>query len=115
MATKGTRRRTCSTRLDPRAAHRSWNGEHVASASAVKTKRPRAGATSAGEQATGLSQINSAVNQMDQITQQNAAMVEQAAAAAYSLKDQFGALSDLVGTFRTPDAGAGTPLARRAA
>ena len=71
--------------------------------------------TSAGEQATGLSQINSAVNQMDQITQQNAAMVEQAAAAAYSLKDQFGALSDLVGTFRTPDAGAGTPLARRAA
>ena len=71
--------------------------------------------TSAGEQATGLSQINSAVNQMDQITQQNAAMVEQAAAAAYSLKDQFGALSDLVGTFRTPAAAAGTPQARRAA
>ena len=40
-------------RLDPRAAHRAWNVEHVASALAAKTKRPRAGAASAGEQACG--------------------------------------------------------------
>ena len=53
MATTSTRRRTCSTRLDSRAAHRAWNGEHVASASAAKTKRPRAGNASAGELARG--------------------------------------------------------------
>jgi methyl-accepting chemotaxis protein len=38
-------------------------------------------AASAREQATGLDQVNNAVNQMDQVTQQNAAMVEQTTAA----------------------------------
>jgi methyl-accepting chemotaxis protein len=42
-------------------------------------------AASAQEQATGLVQVNTAVNQMDQVTQQNAAMVEQSTAASHSL------------------------------
>ena len=42
-------------------------------------------AASAQEQASGLSQVNSAVNQMDQVTQQNAAMVEESTAASRSL------------------------------
>ena len=42
-------------------------------------------AESSQEQATGLNQVNAAVNQMDQVTQQNAAMVEQATAAASAL------------------------------
>ena len=45
-------------------------------------------ASSAQEQATGLNQVNQAVNQMDQVTQQNAAMVEQTTAATHSLKGQ---------------------------
>jgi methyl-accepting chemotaxis protein len=42
-------------------------------------------AASAQEQATGLNQVNTAINQMDQVTQQNAAMVEETTAAAHSL------------------------------
>jgi len=54
---------------------------------------------SAQEQATGLSQVNTAVNQMDQVTQQNAAMVEEATAAAASLKSEAMELGRLVGRF----------------
>ena len=56
-------------------------------------------ARSSQEQATGLSQVNTAVNQMDQVTQQNAAMVEQATAAAASLRGESQGLSDLVARF----------------
>ena len=52
------------------------------------------------EQSTGLRQINQAVAGLDQMTQQNAALVEQSAAAAESLRDQASRLSGLVGTFR---------------
>jgi methyl-accepting chemotaxis protein len=62
-------------------------------------------AASAQEQATGLHQVNSAVNQMDQVTQQNAAMVEEAAAAAHSLREETDALSELIAQFRVGDAG----------
>ncbi len=65
-------------------------------------------ATSAQEQSTGLSQVNSAVNQMDQVTQQNAAMVEEATAAASQLRGEAGNLSRLVGRFRI---GGGPPAA----
>ena len=58
-------------------------------------------ARSSQEQATGLNQVNSAVNQMDQVTQQNAAMVEEATAAAAGLKSEANALAALVGRFRT--------------
>ncbi len=57
-------------------------------------------AASAQEQATGLAQVNTAVNQMDQVTQQNAAMVEQSTAASHSLAAEAEALARLVGQFR---------------
>lgn len=55
---------------------------------------------SATEQATGLREINTAVNQMDQVTQQNAAMVEQTSASSASLNDEAAALRSLVTKFR---------------
>jgi len=58
-------------------------------------------AQSSQEQATGLAQVNTAVNQMDQVTQQNAAMVEQATAASVGLRSEAGELARLVGRFRT--------------
>ena len=58
-------------------------------------------AQSSQEQATGLNQVNSAVNQMDQVTQQNAAMVEEATAAAANLKSEAGELARLVARFET--------------
>jgi len=54
---------------------------------------------SAQEQASGLAEVNIAVNQMDHVTQQNAAMVEQTTAATHSLKDQTAELVNLVGAF----------------
>ncbi len=57
-------------------------------------------AASAHEQATGLGQVNTAVNQMDQVTQQNAAMVEEATAASHSLEGEAAELARLVGTFQ---------------
>ncbi len=57
-------------------------------------------ARSAQEQAVGLSQVNVAVNQMDQVTQQNAAMVEEATAAASSLRAEAAELARLVGRFQ---------------
>jgi methyl-accepting chemotaxis protein len=53
-----------------------------------------------GEQSTGLRQVNEAVAGLDQMTQQNAALVEEGAAAAESLNEQVLRLSRLVGTFR---------------
>jgi methyl-accepting chemotaxis protein len=53
-----------------------------------------------GEQATGIVQIGQAVAQMEQVTQQNAALVEQAAAAAGSLEAQARQLENAVSSFR---------------
>ncbi len=52
------------------------------------------------EQSTGIGQVNQAVLQMDQVTQQNAALVEEAAAAAASLEDQAARLAQSVSVFR---------------
>jgi methyl-accepting chemotaxis protein len=52
------------------------------------------------EQSSGIDQVNTAVAQMDEVTQQNAALVEQAAAAAESLEEQAATLSETVGQFR---------------
>ena len=52
------------------------------------------------EQSNGISQINCAVTQLDQMTQQNAALVEESAAAAESLREQAARLSQVVATFR---------------
>ena len=55
------------------------------------------------EQSSGIGQVNTAVTQLDQMTQQNAALVEQSAAAAESLKEQAQALTRAVGSFRLHD------------
>ncbi|HKX44564.1 MAG TPA: Cache 3/Cache 2 fusion domain-containing protein [Burkholderiaceae bacterium] len=52
------------------------------------------------EQRSGIGQVNTAVTQLDQMTQQNAALVEESAAAAESLKEQARKLTDSVSTFR---------------
>jgi methyl-accepting chemotaxis protein len=52
------------------------------------------------EQTMGIEQINEAILQMDRVTQQNAALVEEAAAAAASLQDQSGALAQVVSVFQ---------------
>jgi methyl-accepting chemotaxis protein len=57
-------------------------------------------AASAQEEATGLNQVNGAINQMDQVTQQNAAMVEQSTAASHSLLHEANELVNLLGAFR---------------
>ena len=52
------------------------------------------------EQSSGIEQINQAISQMDQATQQNAALVEEASAAAASLQEQAGNLSQVVSVFK---------------
>jgi methyl-accepting chemotaxis protein len=54
------------------------------------------------EQSTGIGHVNRAITEMDTVTQQNAALVEEAAAAAGSLQDQAAGLSELVSRFRLP-------------
>jgi methyl-accepting chemotaxis protein len=53
------------------------------------------------EQHTGIEQVNRAVVQMDQVTQQNAALVEEASAAAQTMAEQARVLRDAVGAFKT--------------
>ncbi len=71
-------------------------------------------ALSSQEQATGLNQVNVAVNQMDQVTQQNAAMVEEATAAAANLRTEAGELAGQVSRFQI-GAQAVSEVRRRAA
>jgi methyl-accepting chemotaxis protein len=55
------------------------------------------------EQTSGIEQVNQAITQMDDVTQQNAALVEQAAAAAESLEEQAQNLVNTVGSFKVDD------------
>ncbi len=57
-------------------------------------------AASSAEQARGLAEVNTAVGEMDQVTQQNAAMVEQATAASHTLKSEMRRLTELMAHFR---------------
>jgi methyl-accepting chemotaxis protein len=57
-------------------------------------------AASAEVQATGLNEVNAAINQMDQVTQKNAAMVEEATAASHALAGEAAELARLVGLFQ---------------
>jgi methyl-accepting chemotaxis protein len=57
-------------------------------------------AASAREQSTALVEVNTAINQMDQVTQQNAAMVEETTAATMALKNEASELARMVGRFR---------------
>ncbi|MBC3869495.1 methyl-accepting chemotaxis protein [Undibacterium oligocarboniphilum] len=68
--------------------------------------------TEAGlEQSADIAQINDAVTEMDTLTQQNAALVEEAAAAAASLREQAEHLSDVVSVFRLQAGGSTTVVA----
>ncbi|WP_418137419.1 methyl-accepting chemotaxis protein [Agrobacterium sp. El2ro-1b] len=60
---------------------------------------------SAQEQSSGLQQINTAVNQMDQDTQKNAAMVEESTAASHGLAREASSLNRLIAQFKLSEAG----------
>jgi methyl-accepting chemotaxis protein-1 (serine sensor receptor) len=72
-------------------------------------------AAASSEQSRGIEQVNQAINQMDEVTQQNAALVEEAAAASKSLEDQGRLLNDAVAFFRLDGANRGTAPAPRGA
>ncbi|SAL61420.1 methyl-accepting chemotaxis protein [Caballeronia peredens] len=63
-------------------------------------------AAASEEQSSGIEQVSRAVTQMDEVTQQNAALVEEAAAAAQSLEDQAGRLRQAVAVFQVTDGAA---------
>jgi len=63
------------------------------------------------EQSDGIEQVNQAITQMDTVTQQNAALVEEAAAAAESLQDQAANLAGLVSVFKLGSSDGGGALA----
>jgi len=60
-------------------------------------------ASASGEQSTGIDQVTTALNQMDEMTQQNAALVEQNASAAGALEQQSRAMNERVAFFRVGD------------
>jgi methyl-accepting chemotaxis protein len=64
-------------------------------------------AAASSEQSTGIDQINKAVAQMDEMTQQNASLVEEAAAASESMDEQAKGLTGLIGFFNTGDGSTG--------
>jgi uncharacterized phage infection (PIP) family protein YhgE len=65
-------------------------------------------ATAAREQAQGIEQINTAITQMDQVTQSNSASAEESASAAEELDAQAASLKDMVGQLRQLVGGATT-------
>jgi len=67
--------------------------------------------SASSEQSIGIDQVNTAITQMDQVTQQNAALVEEAAAAAASMQEQAERLADVASSFRLGDDGAQPSLA----
>ena len=69
--------------------------------------------SASAEQAVGIEQVNAAITQMDGVTQQNAALVEEAAAAAASMQDQAAVLSQLVSTFKVVGEAQGAPVRLR--
>ncbi|CAE6802398.1 hypothetical protein R69619_05261 [Paraburkholderia nemoris] len=67
-------------------------------------------AAASEEQSSGIDQVARAVTQMDEVTQQNAALVEEAAAAASSLEDQAGKLRSAVAVFQLEESGFKAPV-----
>jgi methyl-accepting chemotaxis protein len=72
-------------------------------------------ATASSEQATGIDQVNKALAQMDEVTQQNSALVEENAATAKTLESQSAAMSERVAFFRIGRASSGSVAASRPA
>ncbi|KGR40421.1 hypothetical protein NX04_16515 [Xanthomonas vasicola] len=66
------------------------------------------------EQSSGIEQVNQTVTQMDETTQQNAALVEEATAAARALEEQAIGLTEAVAVFKT-DSNSAAPVSRAAA
>ncbi|MBB5575120.1 MULTISPECIES: HAMP domain-containing methyl-accepting chemotaxis protein [Rhizobium] len=71
-------------------------------------------ATAAREQSTGLTEVNKAVNQMDEVTQRNAAMVEETSAATHRLSGEADGLVRLVARFKVDISAASAPVSARA-
>ncbi|WP_217546855.1 MULTISPECIES: methyl-accepting chemotaxis protein [Pantoea] len=69
-------------------------------------------ASASDEQSRGIDQVGQAVTEMDRVTQQNASLVEESAAAAASLEEQASRLSQSVAVFRVPRAAHAQPQAR---
>jgi methyl-accepting chemotaxis protein len=69
-------------------------------------------ATSAREQSVGLAEVNTAVNQMDQVTQQNAAMVEESTAASASLASEVARMREIIAEFRVGSPAGAPPVSR---
>ncbi len=72
-------------------------------------------AASSMEQASGIEQVNKAVTSMDSVTQQNAALVEQASAAAHTLTEQAASLTELIARYRLGECAAAVPAPARPA
>ena len=68
-------------------------------------------ASASMEQTMGIEQVNAAIAQMDEVTQQNAALVEEAAAAAGSMQEQAAALAEVVGIFKVGHEATARPAA----
>jgi methyl-accepting chemotaxis protein len=66
--------------------------------------------SAASEQSGGIGQVNKAVSELDRMTQQNAALVEESAAAASSMREQAGRLTQAVAAFRLGGGEAGSTL-----
>jgi methyl-accepting chemotaxis protein len=64
------------------------------------------------EQSDGIGQVNGAVNELDRMTQQNAALVEESTAAAESLREQAFKLAEVVGTLKLDEAQSHAPAAK---
>ncbi|GJI91453.1 methyl-accepting chemotaxis protein [Duganella hordei] len=71
--------------------------------------------SASSEQSIGIDQVNTAITQMDQVTQQNAALVEEAAAAAASMQDQAARLAEVASSFKLGNEGRQPTLAAPAA
>ncbi|MPQ56918.1 methyl-accepting chemotaxis protein [Duganella sp. FT27W] len=71
--------------------------------------------SASSEQSIGIDQVNTAITQMDQVTQQNAALVEEAAAAAASMQDQAERLAEVASSFRLEAGAVATPVGATAA
>jgi len=66
-------------------------------------------AAASDEQSRGITQVSQAISEMDNVTQQNAALVEEASASAASLEEQAARLTEAVGAFRLQQAAAARP------
>ncbi|TIE17435.1 methyl-accepting chemotaxis protein [Stenotrophomonas maltophilia] len=87
----------------------------VAQASSRTTQLMSDIAAASKEQAAGIEQVNQVVVQMDQVTQQNAALVEEATAASRALEEQAHALTTSVSVFQIEQDGAARAVVARAA